>query len=195
MLENPRKFCIHDSLFPTTESPPLGVSECACLNTGAYDRLINDRRSRFENEMIKTLKSQFQNRDQTIRLMSIGSGGLLQEAIFLGRLILEDFSSFEITLVDIHGTNESFGNLRRFFRENFSNIQITWQCAKTVADIHHKNKFDLIYVIDFDELFSFYEKNEFMVDYGCLIELVHMGPPLLISLPILQSDFSFLGCC
>lgn len=96
MVENPRKFCVREGYSaPRTEFSPLEVSECACVNTGAYDRPITDRRHNFENAMIQDLRQQFPNKDQTIRIMSLGCGDLLQETILLGRLILEGFPSYD----------------------------------------------------------------------------------------------------
>ncbi|HVW99026.1 MAG TPA: hypothetical protein VHA52_01085, partial [Candidatus Babeliaceae bacterium] len=184
MVESPRKFCVREGILsPRTEFSPLGASECACVNTGAYDRLITDRRYNFENAIIQDLRQQISNKDQTVRIMSLGCGRLLQEIILIGRLILEGFSSIDMTLVDFWEEDKIFQKCRDFFDQTFPEITISWTRAKTVSDISPKMRFDLIYAIDFDDLFAAYEFAAYEKDnlklypklYDCfdLMESIH----------------------
>lgn len=161
MVQNPRKFCVREGYSsPKTTFPPLQLSECACGNTGAYDRLFTDRRDSFENAMIQDLKQQVPQKDQTVHILSLGCGDLLQETILIGRLILEGFSSIDMTLVDFWEDDEVFENLQEFFNRTFPEITIQWTRAETISDIPPQARFQLIYAIDFDDLFAAYEKNE-----------------------------------
>lgn len=175
MVESPRKFCVRKgSSSPRTEFPPLEASECACANTGAYDRLITDRRYNFENAMIQDLRQQISNKDQTVRIMSLGCGDLLQETILVGRFILEGFSSIDMTLVNFCEDDEVFQKCRDFFDQTFPEVTISWTRVETVSDISPKTRFNLIYAIDFDDLFAAYEKDDLEL-YDCfnLIESTH----------------------
>ena len=172
LIENPKENCRHLSSYDiSTAYPLLNLTECACA-ADTYNRLTNERRLNFENKIIEKLNSQIQDKSQTIRLMSIGCGGLLQEAILLSRLIKEGFTSIEISLVELEA--ENFINvaiviptLIRAFKIAFPEVKISGGLRQTVEDAPNANveKFDLIYAIDFDQAFDAYEFYKGIVPY------------------------------
>lgn len=167
LIKNPHKFCV--SRWSTTAFPPLEISECCCENTGAYNRLVNDRRLNFENRMIKHVKEHALNQDDTLQIMSLGCGDLLQEVILIGRLISEGFSSINMTLVDIdvETTKETCEKLQGFFNEIFPEVTVSFSEEKIISDIDQNPKYHLVYAIDFDDLFCAYEKDHLEL-YDCL---------------------------
>lgn len=74
--------------------------ECACQD-GAFNRLVNSRRSKIEKELVSDLSSKLK-KDQTVTLLSLGSGRLLEEFIILGKLVRQGFNNFFFILIDPH---------------------------------------------------------------------------------------------
>lgn len=76
---------------------PLGLSECACPYTF---RLDSDRRQVLEQYFVQHILQVKPRRDETIRVLSVGSGGLLQDWRLIGLLIKEGYTKFEWVVVD-----------------------------------------------------------------------------------------------
>ena len=102
-----------------------------------------------------------------IRLMSIGCGGYLQEVILLGRLIHEGFTSIELTCVDILESEDKLSKLQTFFNEQFPQLDISLLRIQTVQNAGTQSKYDIVYAIDFDDLFAAYDENNFELHH-CL---------------------------
>lgn len=79
--------------------PPF--SECACSVGGTFNRSDNDRRRNIENEIHNHMTKEFPPQlTPNIRYLSLGSGGLLQDFINIGKLIKSGYKSIECFLVD-----------------------------------------------------------------------------------------------
>lgn len=79
---------------------PLGLSECSCSGTGAFHRLNNPRRNNLENGIVRRLVDIHEDKTAPIKLISMGSGGLMSDFITLEKLFLAGFKNIEIHCVD-----------------------------------------------------------------------------------------------
>lgn len=165
MVNEPQKFCTREKAhLNRTTFPPLGLKECACSE--GCDRLSKDRRLKFETALIESLEENVPQKNQPIRLLSIGCGKLLQETILIGKLIQKGFLNIEMTLVDFIIEEPKLYALRRFFKRTFPEVKISLATAHTVLDIQAEAQFDLIYTIDFGDLLRAYDISN---DYGSFL--------------------------
>lgn len=76
------------------------LSECACVNSNNFNRLLNDRRVKMENAIMDFVKSRFSNPSaEKINYLSFGGGELLQDFIIVTKLMLAGYG-VNINLVD-----------------------------------------------------------------------------------------------
>ena len=73
--------------------------ECLCPDTGRFNRFINNRRQQIEDTVVTDLQT-YMSFSDTIRYLSLGAGGLLQDLFILIKLINAGYTSFEIFLVE-----------------------------------------------------------------------------------------------
>lgn len=141
--------------------PPLSLSECACNKPEAFDRLSSLRRWRFEKEILAHIETTHPNKEDTVHLLSMGSGALLQEWILIGQLKKKGYHKISLTAVDPqYGEEKGLGawlsespkaleKFKDFFKDSpdikiqhFSNIYEVLKQAEKV---------DAVLAIDYDE--------------------------------------------
>lgn len=133
------------------------LSECICINTRAHFRFEEgNTRSKIENAIINSAKSFPQN--IALSILSIGSGGLLQDLIILFRLILNGYNDIRITCVEPEWTNEKNKESCRQFETIIAGLNqylgTNIECIfyNDIDEVQYAH-FDIIYAIDYDNLF------------------------------------------
>jgi hypothetical protein len=105
------------------------------------------------------------DKNKAVNILSLGCGKLLQEWIFIGRLIQKGYIKFNLRLIDLHLDKERFETFRAFFSQ-LPGIQITiagWRFNQS----SYKNPYDLIMAFDFDEAHeSHYQMPDGQKRYG-----------------------------
>ncbi|WP_284452917.1 hypothetical protein [Parachlamydia acanthamoebae] len=73
-------------------------SECHCFS--------RNHRQEIEKIIVDGIDKRIENKSGTLRLASFGAGGLLQDLIILGKLILKGFKNITIDFVDLLSPNQ-----------------------------------------------------------------------------------------
>lgn len=140
---------------PHNEFSPLNLEECACANS-AYDRLLTDRRYDFEQEFLQHIESTLPNKSETVRVLSLGSGELLQDWKMIGLLLKEGYNNIDWVLVDPINSQEKaisrIENLKNFFSQiKDAHVNITPYNAISDMPSDDTAKAHAMLAIDFDE--------------------------------------------
>lgn len=127
---------------------PLEFSECAC-NRGTFNRVLNSRRADIEKAILSDIKADCPI-TSSISLLSLGSGGLFQDFIIIGKLIQEGYKAISLTLVDPEIDDKKVESLKNFLG-NFNDVKIDIYSYKNVHQIPQEERFNAIYAIDYDQ--------------------------------------------
>lgn len=162
---NTRNAAVMSLLFPA-------LSECGCAQSMKFNRFANSRRETIEDRIVEELCQRFEGkkRNDTINIVFLGGGDLLQEFIIIGKLIRAGFTRFNISLIDpLHYTHDSenkdtplalnqtvriFSGILKMFEEekklnfNVTSYPFVQQFMRARPDLS-----DLIVAIDFEHLF------------------------------------------
>jgi|GEM_PF-6993851 len=134
----------------------LPFEECACCQSSHFDRTKNLCRSHLEDQMIADLKELHLGEKEQLNYLSLGSGGLLQEVINIGKLIRAGRSNLNIFLVD----KQTHPKLVGFFSALMKTYAISHQSTVKVAYFETMNvlreefpetKMNIISAIDYDD--------------------------------------------
>jgi hypothetical protein len=133
----------------------LGLYECACSDSGAYNRFTSSRRNKLENAIVQRLVDTKSNKNTPIKLLSMGSGGLMSDFITLEKLVLAGFKDISIDFVDPKEDNEKrIANINEFFNK-YPEIAIKMQSYKKIDAIPDaKRNYDAVLAVDFEPLSS-----------------------------------------
>ncbi|MBS0604220.1 MAG: hypothetical protein JSS60_04180 [Verrucomicrobia bacterium] len=86
-----------EKAYDTVRKKYIGIQECLC---GDFDRRSVTARSDLEKALVDEIVKTFPNKNEKIKLCSVGSGGCFQEAVILCKLIKEGYTNIELVLVD-----------------------------------------------------------------------------------------------
>lgn len=172
-LENPGDFCFPDG-YDQLVFPPLELSECMCAEeSGPYNRLVTTLRADFEKAILAHINERVFDKSEPLSLLSLGSGGLLQDFVLLGKLIQKGHTNLTLTLVDPMLSEDKVYAFQHFFERHFPKVNLSILSALSVKDLHPSKSFDLAYAIDFSDLFELYDQknaypdlNSLFLDYG-----------------------------
>lgn len=142
---------------------PLGLSECACKGTaGAFDRLHNDRRNNLENAIVKQMTENMPDKNQTIRLLSMGSGGLMSDFLTLEKLVLAGFKRITIDCVDPEVIDPAkIERIQKFFAD-YPEVKIEIEAYNKIKHVPaEKTGYSAVIAVDYDTLYSFSFENKF----------------------------------
>jgi len=137
------------------------LCECICENTKIHLRLMEgNTRTKIENAIIDSARAL--SKDKDITILSVGSGGLLQDLIIIFRLTLAGYRNININLVDPEWQTSGrfeFSERREQFNtiinaiNQYCNYNITCNYYYTVDEIPEESRsFDIVYAIDYDDL-------------------------------------------
>ncbi|MCH9610126.1 MAG: hypothetical protein S4CHLAM81_02120 [Chlamydiales bacterium] len=101
-LDDPKQYLIlsygmMDGSYVTL--PPL-IRECACVNSGNFNRFMTDRRTQLETSLLQNVVTNFPPESSEIRYLGFGAGELLQDFINVGNLMRAGYKKIEVVLVD-----------------------------------------------------------------------------------------------
>lgn len=100
---------------PIVGFTPLGIGECACVGHKS-NRVFNNMRYVYEEQFINHILAVVPNKADTVRVLSMGSGRLLQDWKLIGLLVKEGYTSIQWVLVDpINSDNPRIDRLKGFF--------------------------------------------------------------------------------
>jgi hypothetical protein len=150
--------------------PPY-LSECACLNSGNFNRFKNRRRTEIEDQMVQDAIAAFHPAQSSIRYVGLGVGGLLQDFINIGKLMLVGYKDIDVALIDPSLKPRKLGDPPRehYNAKLLAQFQFLskvaeqegirlWICTyPTVADYQQANpeaKVQIISAIDFEDFDS-----------------------------------------
>ncbi len=131
---------------------PLDLTECACSNTSAFNRFSKPRRNSLENAIVNRLVSLHPNKDAPLRLLSMGSGGLMSDFITVEKLILAGFKNIDIDCVDDVIDDKKAANINNFFAK-YPKVSISLNTYKSIKDLpEDKREYAAVLAVDFDPL-------------------------------------------
>lgn len=120
-----------------------GLDWCTCTNCDS-----NFRRE-VENSIVeKVLQTLPLNTVDSHKILSIGSGNLLQDLVLINELIKKGYKNFTLDLIDPLLNNDKVTILKNFFTDHF-NIQININVIDNIGNSNNKN-YHICYAIDFD---------------------------------------------
>lgn len=159
---------------------PLGLTECCCFDS-AFHRIKSPRRNILDKAIVNRLAESFPDKNQQVRLLSMGSGGLMGDFILLEKLILSGFKKITIDCVEPLGIEEeSIEKLLTFFNE-IPEVSINLEAFKDIEDVPSDREFAAVLAIDYSELAKITSpetiKNtaDLMKAYGRLSETGFLG--------------------
>lgn len=128
---------------------PLQLSECGCDN---YSRLTKSYRNDIEKRLVERLLKR-QSVTEQVRLLSLGSGGLMTDFITIEKLILAGFRKISIDCVDIAGIKpEALQRIREFFA-GFLPVSVTIEGYSSIESLpKNENGYTAALAVDFGEL-------------------------------------------
>ncbi len=126
-------------------------SECCC---DGYDRRIRPMRLEIEKYLVNQFIERFPDKSQTPMIMSLGSGGLLQDLILVGKLYQAGFKSLNLSLFEPFATSSNPDAFAKFFLA-FPDLKLTvTDVPQSQFDFGRRflGTMDAIIAIDFTEL-------------------------------------------
>jgi hypothetical protein len=130
----------------------LKLSECACVETKAFHRFKSPRRNNLEKAIVQRLAEIHPDKNQPIRLLSMGSGGLMSDFITLEKLILEGFKNIIIDCVDPERIDsKKIEGVRDFFSK-CSGISVSIHAYQNIKEIQReKGSYSAVLAVDYDK--------------------------------------------
>ena len=126
------------------------LSECACAQTAEHNRLKEgNTRTIVEQQLVTHITTHFKN--QSVRILSFGAGGLLQELRLVAILIKNGFTNIHLTMVDLLDNNACFEDLQTLFEKIktfYPDVQLTYENLKSIYEVGSDPCFDVIYAVD-----------------------------------------------
>lgn len=126
--------------------------ECHCSMgmAGSHCRFMSDNtRTKMENLIVGHVSSHSMT---SIRMLSLGAGGCLQDLILVIRLALLGLTSIHLEVVDTSFDNDAYFDLVRLLKKlaEAYEISITTNSSDSVTKIDAKRGFNLVYAIDYE---------------------------------------------
>lgn len=120
--------------------------ECACAK---YDRSSKPLRQKLENIIVEGIAANSENASETLRLASIGAGGLLQDLIVVGKLIQKGFKNIDIIFSDINADGDDAKKFEDMLKKlpGVSIKAVYAQFMRSNAKLHaaYGTDFDVLY--------------------------------------------------
>lgn len=134
---------------------PLQLEECTCPGSGAFHRLYSPRRDNLENAIVSRLVDIQVDKSAPIKLLSMGSGGLMSDFITLEKLVLAGFKSIEIDCVDPKGIDPvRVQNIKDFFA-TYPDVSLAISAYKKVDELPEKRRdYCAVLAVDYDHIGS-----------------------------------------
>jgi|GEM_PF-2095326 len=130
------------------------LSECSCVNSSNFNRCHNTRRQDLEKEILSYAEENLSIQEK-LHYLSLGSGGLLQDFVLIGKLLLQGYQDIEVNLVEPDLDERSL--------QQFNFLMLVAQQKGIKLTINHftsiqecqvqqpQVKYQLISAIDFDD--------------------------------------------
>lgn len=197
-LENPKEFLIVEDHFMIGLNTYLFpfLSECACVNSENFNRFKNTRRADLENRMLEDMELDCPlSENLTLRYLSLGSGGLLQDFINVGKLLRKGYKQIDVCLVDpifykekdqehIKDLQTQFNFLTAAANELGVKLNITYLDSIKKC----QGQFHVIQMIDFDDFKSAFK------DMLQAHELLEQNGKFYLSFDVNDLVFDKLQC-
>ena len=146
---------------------PLDLYECSCPVNGAFHRSNSPRRENLENATVAALLDNF--KDQPLKLLSMGAGGLLSDFLVIEKLITVGFKQFEIDCVDpFIDLEERIERIRNFFKD-CPEVTVQMNGYTNIKDVPKKDPYCAILAIDYTPLTAWDRETQF-ASLGDLME-------------------------
>lgn len=148
---------IYSIYFNMGECRILELNECACIDASRipveHSKSLG-LRSQFEYQIIKKIEKHHGDKklsEKALRLMSFGCGGCLSEWMIAAQLVLNDFTCFELHLIDRDSGSGLWQDNLKQFLEHFPDTKITVSSYRTLEEFGEKNiACDVAYALDLD---------------------------------------------
>ncbi len=121
--------------------------ECGCKS---YGRTTANKRQNAENIIVEEISSSIENKNEMLRLASVGAGGLLEDLIILGKLIQKGFKNIHITFTDNYPDSDQ----AKILEDMLNKLPGVTIKSLYCPFLHSKSQFHAIYATDFDELYK-----------------------------------------
>lgn len=145
----------------------LPFTECSCCQSNAHNRLIEgNSRTTIEQDIDVRVEQLARYNKTEITILSVGSGGLLQELFMLLKLSSLGFKKIKLVMLDPIYKSPSgqildaqtalrlIANRIQKLCESTAPVEIDLQFHSQFNDLPTTDKFDVIYAIDYDEIDS-----------------------------------------
>jgi len=143
------------------------LGECSCESTGSHNRFKKQNtRSKVETIIVEHIKENFPN--QTVNLLSVGSGKFLQDYLLVLKLLKAGVRSINLTMIEPDKDQkayEDFVNEMVRLQKEFPELDLQYSRYDSVNDIANNNRnYDVTYAIDYDAYLSFYDHSSRQLD-------------------------------
>ncbi len=149
-IVDPEDFWVDDSKLVFK---PLDLYECSCEGTHAFHRLDNPRRNNFEKAIVDRLATIHPDKKAPIKLISMGSGGLMSDFIILEKLFLSGFENITLDCIEPKGIDPSkIESIKKFFKE-YPNVSLNISAYDYVDDLpSEESGYSAVIAVDYDIL-------------------------------------------
>lgn len=190
-LYRPNNFLCGAQIVMKDDAYNLRLHECACGNTGAFDRINQPRRVNLERSFFDSITHTQPNKSERIAILSLGAAGMLGEFLLVEKLILAGYKDIFLVCVDPIFKDDAikqFNAVRQFF-SSYPNVRVNMQVANDVNEVSDDMRFHGVTAIDFDALtgFSKLEASKALVDFGHTMTL--LDPNGFAALGFSRDDF------
>ncbi|KTC88950.1 hypothetical protein OQJ18_03305 [Fluoribacter dumoffii] len=136
---------------------PDWLHECWCIRTQAHSRAsFSNIRAKYEERILSAVQSN--DKKSTIRLLSLGSGGLFQDLMILLKLYYNGYKDIELDCIENVANQEQQKILNAIIdRLNQNDANIRVRHFSTVDERNENTdssqvECDVVYAIDFDDI-------------------------------------------
>ncbi len=197
LIHHPQEYMVatYDNISGDHVWLPPYLNECACVNSGNFNRFKNQRRTNLETQLVTDAVESFPPSEHfKLNYIGFGAGELLQDFINVGKLIEAGYSDLNIILIDpklkeeivdvkngeriSNPTLEQFKFLLEVAKQKGIKFQI--QVFKNITEYRHAfpdEKAHCISAIDFDDYQKafndvtlchqvLHDKGKFYLSYG-----------------------------
>lgn len=136
---------------PVVGFTPLGIGECACVSH-KYNRVFTKTRYAFEQQFVNHILATVPHKADVVRVLSMGSGRLLQDWKLIGLLLKEGYNAIHWVLVDpINANNPRIDRVNNFFAK-IEDVSVELIACNNISEVQEGlvSSAHAVLTVDFD---------------------------------------------
>lgn len=159
-IDSPTSFCFSNGNNDYVLEPlDFYECECVCADESPYTRYAKSLRSDFESAILSDISNRFPEKNYPLHLLSLGSGGLLQDFIIIGKLIQRGYLNITLSCVDLFLDFDRALKFENFFKTYFPEVNFTLLPYKDITDMP-STSIDLAHAIDYTGFFDAFTQTD-----------------------------------